>query len=154
MINEEKEETDDDSDWESVYDEDDAYRLGSETTLPPSPPAVSAKLYRLALFSVALVLLLPLLQINPIACVGVRGGMIARATIEAEPERSMLTTRDDSQTQVCKRWSGQSAVVNGTLYMYGFRTTMDSQQQDKTWCKFIHCHFKFLFLLVPYLHSY
>lgn len=45
----------------------------------------------------------------------------------------MVVKRADSPTDACKRWAGQSTVVNGTLYMYGFRTSTDQKQTDNTW---------------------
>ncbi|KAK2861465.1 hypothetical protein FQN49_004170 [Arthroderma sp. PD_2] len=44
-----------------------------------------------------------------------------------------LTRRDNSPTDVCKRWSQQTAIVNGTLYIYGGRSTTDASQDDNTW---------------------
>ncbi|EFQ97595.1 kelch repeat protein [Nannizzia gypsea CBS 118893] len=44
-----------------------------------------------------------------------------------------LARRDNTPTDVCKRWSQQTAVVNGTLYIYGGRSTTDANQKDKTW---------------------
>lgn len=41
--------------------------------------------------------------------------------------------RDNSPTDVCNRWSHQSAVVNGTLYLYGGRAISSSGQTDNTW---------------------
>lgn len=136
VINEVVEEVDDESDWESMDGEDDTYDTVSAGMPAPSQYVISTKLYRLGLFSVLLALLLPLLQLNPLTRVGVRGGSIPRATIQAETEDSMLVRRDDSPTNVCKRFSGQSAIVNGTLYMYGFRTTTDAKQTENTWSEF------------------
>lgn len=41
--------------------------------------------------------------------------------------------RDNSPTDVCNRWSHQSAVVNGTLYLYGGHAISSSGQTDNTW---------------------
>ena len=41
--------------------------------------------------------------------------------------------RQNSPSNVCKRWSQQSALVNGTLYLYGGRATTSSDQTSKTW---------------------
>lgn len=134
IINESKEE-DHESDWESVCDQDDADVSISPKPIVPASYAMSTKLYRLSLFSVILALLLPLLQLNPMARFGVRADTVSTASIQAEPEHSLLLARDNSPTDACKRWSGQTAVVNGTLYMYGFRTTTDSHQTSNTWSK-------------------
>lgn len=47
-------------------------------------------------------------------------------------ERKVIR-RDDSPTDVCTRWSHQSAVVNGTLYVYGGRSTQQEGQNTNTW---------------------
>lgn len=41
--------------------------------------------------------------------------------------------REDTPTDVCSRWAHQSAVVNGTLYLYGGRATQTAGQKDNTW---------------------
>jgi hypothetical protein len=48
------------------------------------------------------------------------------------PGRS-LQKRDNSPTNVCKRWSQQSAIVNGTLYLYGGRATLSPGQTSNEW---------------------
>ncbi|KAF2671032.1 hypothetical protein BT63DRAFT_432238 [Microthyrium microscopicum] len=44
-----------------------------------------------------------------------------------------LQARANSPTDVCKRWSQQSSIVNGTLYLYGGRATTSSTQNSNTW---------------------
>jgi hypothetical protein len=119
---------DDEDDWESC-DEDDA----NDSYITTSQSFMPTKLYRFGLFSVLLALMLPIIQLNPLKHIGVRGGTIPTHAIQANSERSMLVRREDSPTDACRRWSGQSAVVNGTLYMYGFRRTTDGQQTQDTW---------------------
>lgn len=97
----------------------------------------NSKLYRAGFFAVVLALLLPLVQMISIAPLGVYGSSIPVASITALAGRSTLVERADAQTEVCKRWSGQSTIVNGTLYMYGFRTTTDAQQKTDTWSMFL-----------------
>jgi hypothetical protein len=48
------------------------------------------------------------------------------------PGRS-LQKRDNSPTNVCKRWSQQNAIVNGTLYLYGGRATLSPGQTSNEW---------------------
>lgn len=51
-------------------------------------------------------------------------------------ERKMvLETRADSPTDVCTRWSHQSAVINGTLYIYGGQATTEPGQTSNKWSK-------------------
>jgi hypothetical protein len=50
-----------------------------------------------------------------------------------------LRKRANSPTDVCKRWSQQSAIINGTLYLYGGRATTSSSQSSNEWsmiCRF------------------
>jgi hypothetical protein len=126
---------DDEDDWESVCDDDEANDSTPCRTTATSQSLMPTKLYRFGLFSVLLALMLPIIQLNPLKHVGVRGGAIPTNSIQANPERSTLVRREDSPTDACRRWSGQSAVVNGTLYMYGFRRTTDGQQTQDTWSR-------------------
>lgn len=138
VINEMDEERSE-SDWESV-DEDEQYKpttTTSTTTVPASTYVMPMKLYRIGLCSLVLALVFPLLQLN---LLGVRASTIPRASIDAESSHASLAKRDDSPTDACKRFSGQSAIVNGTLYMYGFRRTTDAKQQDDTWSEFFHSY--------------
>ncbi|KAL7771012.1 hypothetical protein CFE70_000952 [Pyrenophora teres f. teres 0-1] len=130
---------DDEDDWESVCDDDGDDDEANEST-PSTMTTCTApiylaptKLYRLGLLSLLLALMLPIMQLNPLEHVGVRGDMIPANSIQANTERSMLVRREDSPTDACRRWSGQSAIVNGTLYMYGFRRTTEAQQTQNTW---------------------
>ncbi|KAJ4347129.1 uncharacterized protein N0V89_011067 [Didymosphaeria variabile] len=116
-----------DDGWETDTDSDE------DDTIPriqPQQNAMSQKVYRLGMLTVLLALMLPILQMCSMSPQGVRAGVIPQTSIE--PTVSRLDRRDSS-TDVCKRWAGQSAVVNGTLYMYGFRTSNDSQQKSDTW---------------------
>lgn len=44
-----------------------------------------------------------------------------------------LSKRSDSPTAICFRWAQQSAVVNGTLYLYGGQATTTIGQSENTW---------------------
>ncbi|GAB1735357.1 hypothetical protein NU219Hw_g2992t1 [Hortaea werneckii] len=44
-----------------------------------------------------------------------------------------LAKRSDSPTDVCFRWAQQSAIVNGTLYLYGGEATTQASQTSDTW---------------------
>jgi len=59
-----------------------------------------------------------------------------------------LQKRANSPTNVCKRWSHQSAVVNGTLYIYGGRTTTSSSQTSNTWSMYIFVQCKLYILTI------
>jgi hypothetical protein len=132
---EKEKESGDESDWESVVDEDESNTAITTPIVLPSQSTMPLRLYRLGIFALVLAIMLPILSISPISRVGVRGGMIPRSTIEAQPERSVVVKRDDSPVDACKRWAGQSTVVNGTLYMYGFRQNESPKDDQNTWSK-------------------
>ncbi|EME80813.1 uncharacterized protein MYCFIDRAFT_1070, partial [Pseudocercospora fijiensis CIRAD86] len=44
-----------------------------------------------------------------------------------------LQRRADSPTDVCFRWAQQSAIVNGTLYLYGGQATTEPGQSENAW---------------------
>ncbi|KAH3920012.1 hypothetical protein HBH56_021580 [Parastagonospora nodorum] len=123
----------DESDWESVVDEDDESDAPLTSTVLPAQSTMPLRFYRLSIFAFVLAVMLPILSISPISRIGVRGGMIPRNTIEAEAERSVVVKRADSPTDACKRWAGQSTIVNGTLYMYGFRQNDEPKGDQNTW---------------------
>ncbi|KAK4450816.1 hypothetical protein QBC34DRAFT_66116 [Podospora aff. communis PSN243] len=45
----------------------------------------------------------------------------------------VLDTRAPSPTKVCKRWAQQTALLNGTLYIYGGQAKTTSDQGTDTW---------------------
>ncbi|PGH27591.1 hypothetical protein AJ80_00833 [Polytolypa hystricis UAMH7299] len=63
----------------------------------------------------------------------VEGGMINHGISEASWGNGWLGKREDTPTDVCKRWSHQTAIINGTMYLYGGRSMADASQNDKTW---------------------
>lgn len=56
-------------------------------------------------------------------------------TLSKRTSMERLWKREDSPTDVCKRWGGQSAIVNGTMYLYAGRATSDPDQTSNTWSK-------------------
>lgn len=66
-------------------------------------------------------------------------GTLARSqSLKYTSDDGSLQKRADSATDICKRWSQQTAVVNGTMYIYGGRSTTDASQDDKTWSMLNH----------------
>lgn len=124
---------DDEDEWESVYDEDETNDSMSSMTATTTQSVMPARVYRLGRLSLLLALMLPIMQFNPLKHIGVRAGAVPANMIEASIQHSSLMKREDSPTDACRRWSGQSAIVNGTLYMYGFRRTTEAQQTENTW---------------------
>lgn len=116
-------------------DEDETDAQSTAPVALPTSSTMPLRFYRLGIFAFVLAVMLPILSMNPIARVGVRGGTIPRSTIEAQPARSMVVKREDTKVDACKRWAGQSTIVNGTLYMYGFRKNDSPKGDQNTWSK-------------------
>lgn len=66
--------------------------------------------------------------------------MAEAGPVNHHPEivKEIAGKRQTTSTDVCKRWSGQSALVNGTLYYYGGRATTSASQTTNEWSKFFH----------------
>ncbi|KAF2495569.1 hypothetical protein BU16DRAFT_393241 [Lophium mytilinum] len=130
-------ETNTDSEAEAEVGDYDSLATTTLSSVPETGKTYS-RLYRLGILAFVLAVLLPLLQGNSVTgasertLFGARGGVIPRHDSEIVVEDGFVK-REDSPTTVCKRWSHQSAIVNGTLYIYGGRVTTDAQQTDNTW---------------------
>lgn len=101
----------------------------------PLPVRNTSLMYRFGALAFLVATLLPLLQSTGFFRKGalpiqpVSAGVIpeeARAGID-------LSRRDDSPTNVCFRWAQQSAIVNGTLYLYGGQASTEQGQDQNTW---------------------
>lgn len=93
--------------------------------------------YLLRLGAVALILAatLPFIQ-RPVSTESNAAPSIGVDSRAVPIERKMvLETRADSPTDVCTRWSHQSAVINGTLYIYGGQATTEPGQTQNKWSK-------------------
>lgn len=103
----------------------------------PLPDGSNSTMYRFGAFLLLLAGVFPLLQNlgflshGSVGIQGVRGGPIPEAAkLRSSPD---LERRQDSPTDVCFRWAQQSAIVNGTLYLYGGQATTDPDQTQNTW---------------------
>lgn len=96
------------------------------------------------LMTLALVLLVavPLLYDTPLvgragpSIIGAKAGLIRRRRPQEKDfvEGKLVTRQASTDTDVCNRWSQQSALVNGTIYLYGGRaTTSADHQPSDTW---------------------
>ena len=102
-------------------------------------PAYFPTLPRLLFLALVIAIVLPSLNSSPLlqAGLGPRGAEAGPIAMPIERQHKTLPQRRQvSSTDVCKRWSQQSAVVNGTLYLYGGRSTTSDQQTSDTWSKF------------------
>lgn len=81
----------------------------------------------------ATVLVLPRWASSVVANAGLGVVAVQAHTIRTYDKERWNVKREDSPTDVCSRWSHQSAVVNGTLYLYGGRSTQAAGQNENTW---------------------
>ena len=95
---------------------------------------------RLWMLALIALVVLPLLHNSPLVgpagptIIGVSGGVIQKSDVQLRASiDGTLVTRDDTSTDYCTRWSHQSAIVNGTLYIYGGRATQQQGQNQSTW---------------------
>lgn len=103
-------------------------------TQSPLPVRNPSNMMRLGVFAFLLVALLPLLHSTSFFGYAsflqpVRGSVIPPRRNDAPT----LDRRADSPTDVCFRWAQQSAVNNGTLYLYGGQATTSSTQDSNAW---------------------
>ncbi|KAI0489711.1 hypothetical protein F4859DRAFT_501430 [Xylaria cf. heliscus] len=93
------------------------------------PPPTSMRATMIALLAAVV---LPTIGYNSgrrkVEANGVEAGVIREPIV-----RPVLESRANSPTYVCKRWAGQSAVLNGTLYYYGGRANITANQTESTW---------------------
>lgn len=135
--------------------EEDYFTLGSATPLTESRQRVylagdmeaiplsrsSSTLTRLALLAFIMVIMMPLAYDIPLlgkarpSVIGAKAGTTPRTAFERLPSRTrpLSAKRSDSSTDVCNRWSQQSALVNGTIYLYGGHASQEQDQLDNTW---------------------
>jgi hypothetical protein len=99
----------------------------------------AAVLSRLSFLAVVLAIMIPVLHMSPFlaagpASLGAEAGPITpRSAGHEDVEIAKLESRQNNPAGACLRWSQQSAVVNGTMYLYGGREKTDSNQDSKTW---------------------
>jgi hypothetical protein len=129
---------DEEAENEGLYD-DSHDRLGLQQT--PQVAIFPRRSPRQALLSKAIIVVLTILSIihlapffsswSGIALVGATG--FSKPRVASQLDVPEIRKRANSPTDVCKRWSQQSAIVNGTLYLYGGRATTSSSQDSNTW---------------------
>ncbi|MCJ1285098.1 hypothetical protein MMC26_004436 [Xylographa opegraphella] len=137
-----------DSDGEYASATQDKVKLG--VWVPADSPTITTKSSTMAksgiyqpwsrVFPLTIVfaMFLILLHISPLVsntgtvAIGVEGGVI-RTSRDGALVEADLNKRADSPVIVCTRWAHQSALVNGTLYVYGGQATQQPQQSSDTW---------------------
>jgi hypothetical protein len=110
------------------------YYVSLKEPVESSPRRVSSSrfIFYTCLIAIALALLhnSPLIGGPGISIIGAQGGLIRSP---AREEIINVIARQDDPTNYCKRWSHQSAMVNGTIYIFGGRMTTTSNQESNTW---------------------
>lgn len=109
-------------------------RTGEIATLFPT-------MSRLMFFALVLAVMIPSFGNSPffkagITPIGAKAGPIKVPIEEHKQTLPAVQKRQDSDTEICKRWSGQSAVVNGTMYYYGGRKSTSADQTTNEWSKY------------------
>ena len=114
---------------------------GTDTEWSRSWRAFSSS--RLMTLALILILAMPILYDTPLlgkagpSIIGAKAGVIQKSEIRKKDfVDGQLVTRQqvtDSDTSVCNRWSHQSALINGTIYIYGGRSTTDASQTSNEW---------------------
>ncbi|KAL8801019.1 MAG: hypothetical protein Q9182_004763 [Xanthomendoza sp. 2 TL-2023] len=115
-----------------------------DTVSDPGPALTESPFFtlypRLSLLKLVVLLAFPLLYEMPWAGLSGMGIIGAKAgTIRTfdGPDGGFPTNqpqkRADTNTDVCSRWAAQSALVNGTIYVYGGHTSSEAGQQNNTW---------------------
>lgn len=95
--------------------------------------ALLSRAILIALTIVSIIHLTPLIAMRKnVAIFGV-AGRPSEPRVASQRHAGEIRKRANSPTDVCKRWSQQSAIVNGTLYLYGGRATTSSDQDSNTW---------------------
>lgn len=121
--------------------------LQSETEVvtsepPPNNPPKQMSSYvrflpRMLFLALTLAVLAPSFTSSPylsagVAPIGAKAGVIdpLKRQTETLPQPAK---RANSPTDVCKRWALQSAIVNGTVYLYSGRSTTQADQTTNQW---------------------
>ncbi len=100
-------------------------------------PRYFPTLPRLLFLAFCIALILPSLGNSPLLKAGISPIGAKAGPVGVPPEsrpKSLPQKRQD--TTVCKRWSGQSALVNGTLYYYSGRSITSGSQTTNEWSEY------------------
>lgn len=104
-------------------------------TAASAPPPTMSSFTRLTSVALFVAVVIPGFSYyngqEKVALNGADAGVIRR-----KPDGPVLETRADSP-KLCKRWSHQSAHLNGTLYIYGGQASATEGQTSDTWSEFL-----------------
>lgn len=96
---------------------------------------------RLMTLSMILLVAIPLLCDMPLlgtsgpSIIGAKAGVVKRSEAQKKSlvDGKLMVPRANTDTDVCNRWSHQSALINGTVYIYGGRATTKATQTQNQW---------------------
>ena len=126
--------------WTDAEEEVKPLQLGSFEQIRTTSP-LSSVMPRLCFLAFVLAIIVPILDHSQylrtgVGPAGAKAGPVKRdASDERRTVPDELVRRANSPTDVCTRWSHQTAVVNGTLYIYGGRSTAQPSQTSNQWSK-------------------
>ena len=112
-----------------------------DTVESVAPPRAFSSMARVLSVVFIVTVILPLLRITPLvgqaghAMFGAKGRLMRKSQLihEGPVLEEMVVKRQNSPTDICTRWSHQSAIVNGTLYVFGGRATTGASHTNNTW---------------------
>ncbi|KAF7538370.1 hypothetical protein G7054_g3003 [Neopestalotiopsis clavispora] len=114
--------------WASILTQVKRPRIKAGSSAPP--PSTSS-LHRLTTIALLIAVILPTISYThgrqKIDNSGVDAGVIPH------PPAIVLEDRADSPVDVCLRWAQQSAILNGTVYIYGGEAKSTGDQETDTW---------------------
>ena len=135
--------------FDSVQDDDDSPISpngsdSSELTISETEWMISWRAFsssRLMMLALVLLVTIPLVYDSPLmgragpSVIGVKAGLIRRSGPKRRElfDGSLVARQASDDTAVCNRWSHQSALVNGTIYLYGGHNTTSASQTSDTW---------------------
>ena len=141
IIQEQESKKAEDDDWDDAESEEDDdtddfvhSRLALPRTTSGDARSHPTMLHRLSLIAVVISCAIALTQYTTVF--GEPQGPMLGATGFPLADAAAVDTslgKRQSPTDVCKRWSQQSALVNGTLYLYGGRAITSQDQTSNTW---------------------
>ncbi|KAK5653939.1 hypothetical protein OQA88_7864 [Cercophora sp. LCS_1] len=103
-------------------------------TAATAPPPSMGGLSRLSTLALLIAIVLPGFSYyngrQTVSLNGADAGVIQQRPKGFGP---VLENRADSPIQACKRWSQQTALLNGTLYVYGGQAKTTADQSSDTW---------------------
>ncbi|KAK5169061.1 uncharacterized protein LTR77_006370 [Saxophila tyrrhenica] len=134
-----------DDDHAPVAERDHFQRAEHTSTVPPArvsqsplPSFANTTMYRIGVCVLLIAAAVPLLprgfiegHRSALPIQGVSGGPIPEKAVS--PKVFDLDKRADTPTDWCFKWAQQSAIVNGTLYLYGGEATTEDGQTSNTW---------------------